>query len=147
MCSFFCSMQITKITSIKMIALSWAISVSLGALGAHFLKEHLTADALASFHVGLRYHFYFNIAALLLIVLNNQFVIYKFSRILLFMGIGTALFSGSIYLLSTSSLWGIDFKFLGPVTPIGGVLIIVSWILLFVNIGHSMSAEKSKNKC
>ncbi len=112
-------------------AISWIIAVSFGALGAHFLKNHLSPDALDSFQVGLRYHFYFNIASLLIILLQTQIEIPRISLVLRLMTAGTLLFSGSIYLLSTSDLTGLSVRFLGPVTPIGGMLIIFSWILLF----------------
>jgi uncharacterized membrane protein YgdD (TMEM256/DUF423 family) len=47
---------------------------------------------------------------------------------------GTLFFSGSIFLLTTKNLTGVDFKFLGPVTPIGGLLLIMAWFWLFIKI-------------
>lgn len=120
---------------IKQIALSWAICISIGALGAHWLKTQLSADSLASFETGNRYHFYMNIGLILLILLENRFEIVNFKRILNILTIGLVLFSGSIYILATKSIHGIEaVKFLGPITPIGGLLMIASWIMLAFNI-------------
>lgn len=120
---------------IKQIALSWAICISIGALGAHWLKTQLSADSLASFETGNRYHFYMNIGLILLVLLENRFEIVNFKRIFNILTIGLVLFSGSIYILATKSIHGIEaVKFLGPITPIGGLLMIASWIMLAFNI-------------
>ena len=124
-----------SIKYLKQIALSWAICISIGALGAHWLKTKLTIDQLASFETGNRYHFYTNIALMLLILLECKFEITKFKNIMRFMSLGMILFSGSIYILATKSIHGIEaVKFLGPVTPIGGVLMITAWVMLVFNI-------------
>ncbi len=127
-------MKLNTYRSIRLIALSWAIAVLLGALGAHFLKSQLSPESLDSFHVGLRYHFYFNIASLLIILIGKQLEIKRISLILSIMSVGTILFSGSIYLLSTKELTGLTVSVLGPVTPLGGLLIIMSWLMLFFNL-------------
>lgn len=120
---------------LKQIALSWAICISIGALGAHWLKTKLSIDQLASFETGNRYHFYINIALILLILLQTKFEITKFKAIFRLLAIGMILFSGSIYILATKSVHGLEaVKFLGPITPIGGVLMIVSWVMLAFNI-------------
>ncbi len=139
-------MNLSISNAIRVIALSWVVAVSFGALGAHFLKAHLTPDSLESFQVGLRYHFYFNIASLLLILIHSQLGIQRISTVLKLMSIGTLLFSGSIYLLSTSSLTGLSVSFLGPVTPIGGLLLIISWFLLFMNVKSKSTNEMQKKK-
>lgn len=120
---------------IKQIALSWAICISIGALGAHWLKTQLSAEHLSSFVTGNRYHFYMNIALILFVLIENRFEILNFKRIMRFMMIGLVLFSGSIYILATKSIHGIEaVRFLGPITPIGGVLMITSWVMLAFNI-------------
>lgn len=108
------------------------IAIVLGAFGAHALKKILSAEKLASFEVGVRYQMYS--ALFLLIVgfngnltlgLTNNWSFYLVST-------GTILFSGSIYLLSLSEYLKKNFKFLGPVTPLGGLLMILGWgCLLF----------------
>lgn len=120
---------------VKQIALSWAICISIGALGAHWLKTQLSPDRLESFETGSRYHFYSNIALLFLVFIENHFEVKHFNRIYQLMMTGMMLFSGSIYILATKEVHGLAFvKFLGPITPIGGILLILSWILLFKNI-------------
>ncbi len=120
---------------LKQIALSWAICISIGALGAHWLKTQLAVEQLASFETGNRYHFYTNIALVLFILLERKFEILKFKTIFRLMALGMVLFSGSIYILATKSIHGIEaVKFLGPITPIGGILMIVSWVMLAFNV-------------
>ncbi len=139
-------MNFSSYNAIRAIALSWVIAVSLGALGAHFLKDQLNLQSFESFQVGLRYHFYFNIASLLVILLQSQIEIKRISIILKLMSFGTLLFSGSIYLLSTTALTDLPVRFLGPVTPIGGLLIISSWFLFFFSIKPKSAIRNAKNK-
>jgi uncharacterized membrane protein YgdD (TMEM256/DUF423 family) len=106
-----------------------AIAVSLGALGSHFLKARLTNEALDSFQVGVRYLMYH---ALAIILINNITYIQSESKDIFVKLVlaGVFLFSGSIFLLSTKQLHGLPVKYLGPVTPAGGVLIISAWVYL-----------------
>jgi len=110
-----------------------ALSVILGAFGAHALKKVLPLPQLESFEVGVKYQMHH---AILLLIIGFYFsfenkwqVIMGWSFI-----IGTFLFSVSIYLLSTASLYGGSLKFLGPVTPFGGLLMIIGWMLLLANV-------------
>ena len=111
------------------------ISITLGAFGAHGLKNILTFSEMGSFEVGVRYQIYHGIV-LLILGLNakkislNSFIIGGFS-------IGIFLFSGSIYLLSMDRAIGVDCSFLGPVTPIGGGTLITTWIFLIIQIARS----------
>ncbi|HLW40969.1 MAG TPA: DUF423 domain-containing protein [Flavobacterium sp.] len=105
------------------------ISIILGAFGAHALKEVLTEEQLVSFETGVRYQMYH--ALFLLLVGITDFISEKQKKIIFTLTLtGVLLFSGSIYLLATQNISGINFKFLGPVTPIGGLLLILSWGLL-----------------
>jgi len=105
------------------------LAIILGAFGAHALKKVLSADKLASFEVGVRYQTY---SALFLLVLgynaNLEISLVKWAFYLV--TIGTILFSFSIYLLSLSEYLKKNFKFLGPITPLGGLLIIIGWACL-----------------
>ena len=107
-------------------------AVILGAFGAHLLSEMLSADALQSFEVGVRYQFFHGMALLFLSLTPNQ---QKFiNRTALLFMVGTLLFSISIYLLSLSTMYGDTGlpAILGPVTPIGGLLLIIGWVNLLV---------------
>ncbi|MFG6687198.1 DUF423 domain-containing protein [Mariniflexile sp. HNIBRBA6329] len=107
-------------------------SVILGAFGAHGLKELIVPEAQQTFETGVRYQMYH--AILLLFVGTTVHVRLKFKKqIYFFTLIGILLFSGSIYGLATNALTTFDFKIIGFVTPIGGLLLIISWALLFIN--------------
>ncbi len=102
------------------------VAIALGAFGAHGLKKILTTEQLSTFEVGVRYQMYH--ALFLLFVSSTHFLNSREKLIVFsFTLIGILLFSGSIYLLSTSSITGIKTKFIGPITPIGGLFLIVSW--------------------
>lgn len=106
------------------------ISIVLGAFGAHALKKVLSTDQLSSFEVGVRYMMYH--ALFLLFVGTTQLLLPEQKSIIYYLTLlGTLFFSVSIFLLSTSAATGINFKFLGPITPIGGLLLITSWALVF----------------
>lgn len=109
-----------------------ALGVSIGALGAHGLKPHLSANAIDSFETGVRYQLYHALFLLLLSVVANEQSRF-FSRLKWVVTIGVVCFSGSIYLLVTDGLMGVSLpKLFGLVTPIGGVLLIISWIGLLI---------------
>jgi uncharacterized membrane protein YgdD (TMEM256/DUF423 family) len=111
---------------------SAAIAVILGALGAHALKTVLPDAQLASFETAVRYHVYHALAILLTAIIGLQLKASLQVTLWLF-AIGTLLFSGSIYLLATIPLHGLEeLRALGPVTPIGGVLLIAGWVSLAV---------------
>ena len=111
------------------------LGVILGAFGAHALKEQLTPDRLASFETGVRYQMY-HALALLVVALLFQYLDERLLRIVGWLfAIGVLLFSGSIYLLACRDMIGLtSYKWLGPITPIGGTLLIIGWgLLLFAS--------------
>jgi len=109
------------------------IAIILGAFGAHALKETLDANQLASFETGVRYEMYH--AIFLLVIGSTSHVPEKAKRnIYYFVLSGVVLFSGSIYLLATRNITGLDIRAIGMVTPIGGLLMICAWGVLFLNI-------------
>jgi uncharacterized membrane protein YgdD (TMEM256/DUF423 family) len=109
------------------------IAIILGAFGAHALKEVLNENQLVSFETGVRYQFYHT---LFLLFLGTTVLLSDKTKkiILILVLVGVLFFSGSIYLLATNDLTSIDFKFLGPITPVGGLLLISAWSALFLNI-------------
>jgi len=116
------------------IGLLGALAVALGALGAHYLKSKvetglMTMDQVNGFDTGVKYHIYHVLAMLIVIILKN-FYQSKFLNIAYtFFLWGIILFSGSLYFLCTRNLLGAEWlKFLGPVTPIGGVSFVVGWL-------------------
>ena len=113
---------------ISIAALLAFLSVALGAFGAHSLNELLTTEKLNSFETGVRYQFYHSLA--LLIICLNANKLNATALIGKFMLIGIVFFSFSIYLLSLQELIGINLSILGPITPIGGLLLMISWLIL-----------------
>ena len=114
---------------IRIAALLGLVGVVLGALGSHALKARLAPEALESFEVGVRYQMLH--ALLLLAVEALPILIERYKRIIARLVVsGVLTFSGSIYLLSTRAISGLDLSFLGPVTPVGGLLLIAAWGVL-----------------
>ena len=104
------------------------LAVILGAFGAHGLKGRLTEDLLAIYQTGVQYHFYHSLGLLLIGVIAWQLpgsVWLKWSAWIMLAGI--ILFSGSLYLLALTNV-----RWLGMITPIGGIAFIVAWLLLLV---------------
>ena len=108
------------------------IAIVLGAFAAHGLEKVITKDAIETFQVGVRYQMYH---ALLLLFVGATTKIKAKSKqwIFILTVLGVILFSGSIYGLATNELTGFDFKSLGFLTPIGGLLLILSWVVMFLN--------------
>ena len=105
------------------------LSVVLGAFGAHKIKKILSIERLESFETGVRYQMY---AAFFLLIVGY---ILKFETtsekwISILMIAGTFLFSVSIYFLAFQDYLGMNLKFLGPITPLGGLFMIISWGML-----------------
>ena len=105
-------------------------AVIFGALGAHYLKDLITSVQLTSFETGVKYQF-FHALAILSISLNREKFNTHVIKSLFFLFLGTLFFSFSIYLLVLKDLLVISFPLLGLITPIGGLLLIIGWFLLF----------------
>ena len=103
--------------------------IILGAFGAHALKELVDLSKVASFETGVRYQMYHGIV-LLVVGINWDRIrqIKKLPIVLIYCG--TLLFSGSIYGLVVGAAVGQQWSFLGPVTPIGGTLLIAAWAII-----------------
>lgn len=108
------------------------LAVLLGAFGAHALKRRFSEDQLKSFETGVKYQMYH---ALMLIITGVSFQFIETSQILMAWSfiLGIILFSFSIYGLTLSDALGKKMRFLGPVTPLGGLLLVLGWILFTIN--------------
>lgn len=104
------------------------LAVLLGALGAHALEQRLEPAQLLSFKTGVRYQMWHALAILATLPWRKQ--IKGLAAVHLLWLIGTVLFSVSIYFLSLQSFMNISLPWLGPVTPLGGLLMILGWALL-----------------
>lgn len=117
-------------------------AIALGAFAAHGLKELLSVESMKSFETGVRYQMYHALLCLLLGSTNT--LQEKFKKIIFYLLIsGVFMFSGSIYLLATNDFSGIDFRTIGFVTPIGGLLLITAWgIMCFSFINSIRNTQK-----
>jgi uncharacterized membrane protein YgdD (TMEM256/DUF423 family) len=107
------------------------LSVILGAFGAHALKKILSVERLESFETGVRYQMYAAFFLLIIgYILKFDTTSEKWTSILMI--VGTFMFSVSIYFLSLQDYLGANLKFLGPITPLGGLLMILSWGMLIL---------------
>ena len=113
-------------------ALLGVTGIVLGAFAAHGLKDLIAPESVQTFETGVRYQMYH--ALFLLFIGSTAYVSTKAKKQIFYLVmIGLLLFSGSIYGLATNLLTNFDFKSIAFVTPIGGLCLIISWILLFVN--------------
>ncbi len=109
------------------------LAVILGAFGAHGLKGKLSPEALVSFETGVRYQFIHALAIFVAVWLADRSGLALPLTAGWFFAAGILLFSGSIYLLATRALLGIEsWRWLGPVTPLGGLCFIVGWVTLLI---------------
>lgn len=104
------------------------LAIIFGAFGTHALKKILSENQLKSFETGIKYQMYHAIV-LLLLGFNFQF---STSAMYWCFSLGILLFSFSIYGLVLSDAKGKKLKFLGPITPIGGLLFVIGWLLLIL---------------
>lgn len=110
-------------------AIAGFLAVALGAFGAHALKSRLSADMLNVFEVGVRYHLYHALALLAAAWACSRWPgqLTSASGWLFLMGI--IVFSGSLYLLSITGL-----RWLGAITPIGGLTLLSGWVCLLLAV-------------
>jgi uncharacterized membrane protein YgdD (TMEM256/DUF423 family) len=115
-----------------------AVGVVLGALGAHALEGRLDPGQIDSFKTGVRYQVWHTLAVFIVQLIPEKALSQKVKNTVsaLFI-LGIVFFSLSIYILSTRPIFGMEgsMGFLGPVTPIGGLILIISWIYLAVQLG------------
>lgn len=112
-----------------------AFSVILGAFGAHALKEELSPDKISAFDKGVRYQFMHAVSLILFSVMPEKFQTKLLNTASWMMCFGILFFSGSIYILTTKELIGIEnISFIAPITPLGGLCFISGWVLFSVNV-------------
>ncbi len=117
------------------------LAIVLGAFAAHGLKSLITLESQQTFETAVRYQMYH--AFFLFIIGGLNTLNQKVKRAIFFLVIvGLVFFSGSIYGLATNALTVFDYKSIGFITPIGGLLLIVAWLILLINF-LKMSADKS----
>lgn len=113
-------------------AVSAFIGVAAGAFGAHALKSRLPPDLLAVFEVGVRYQMYHAFALIATAWIVGRWPGGVASTAGLLFIVGTVLFSGSLYLLSFTGI-----RWLGAITPIGGLAWLAAWACLAWAVARS----------
>jgi len=106
------------------------IAVSMGAFGAHFLKTKISENMLTVFQTAVQYHFYHSLGLIIIGVLTISIKPEKYLGIagwMMFFGI--ILFSGSLYILSTTAT-----RWVGIITPFGGIAFIASWVFIAIAV-------------
>ena len=116
-----------------------ALSVALGAFGAHSLKKIVSPEAVSTFETGVRYQFYHTFALLLIAVLYEKFS----SKWLVWAGnsfiIGIILFCGSLYILTLlNATNSVGLRKIGIITPFGGLFFIAGWLFLMWAVSRKL---------
>ena len=129
-------------TFIKIAALAGALSVILGAFGAHTLKKLISVEILATYQTGVTYQFYHTFALLAVGILYKRYQ----NRWLEWAGrlfiAGMILFSGSLYILTAmQATRQVGLAGFGIITPVGGLLLVAGWICLFLAIPSPRKKE------
>jgi len=109
------------------------LAIILGAFGAHGLKDKVSPERIATFEVGVRYQFYIGLAMLIL-GFNEEKLGFSLKPTFLLLLIGVLFFSVSIYFLAIQEILGTSLKFLGPITPVGGLLMIIGFLIFLVKL-------------
>ncbi len=108
------------------------LAIIFGAFGAHALKKILAVEELTTFETGVKYQMYH---ALFLLFIGLSSISQKTKKTIYYLVVfGVIFFSGSIYGLATNKLSSFDFKTIGFITPIGGLLLILAWGILLFNL-------------
>jgi uncharacterized membrane protein YgdD (TMEM256/DUF423 family) len=123
-------------TLLTIAAISGLLAVAIGAFGAHGLKDRVTTELMVVYQTGVQYHFYHTFALFvvgLLLLQYPQLPLLSWSGGLFIVGI--IIFSGSLYILALTGV-----KWLGAITPIGGLAFIAAWLCLalaiYSNVGE-----------
>ena len=115
----------------RIACVSLALSIVLGSMGAHAMKPHLTAEAFNSWETAVKYQVYQSLGLLALSMAGRagyvKVGIHRWSMFAI--ALGMLFFSGSLYLRSSTPVTGVDFSWLGPVAPMGGLFLILGWVL------------------
>jgi len=135
-------MQDTNIRLGVVAAFLGAVTILLGAFGAHGLKNIVNEQAVTSFETGVRYQMY-HVFALFILAYIKPLTAKQRIRIARLFGIGILLFSGSIYMLVLRDYLPFDSYKIAFVTPIGGVFFIIGWVVLAFSL---LKSKKENSK-
>ncbi|MGK0440240.1 MAG: uncharacterized membrane protein YgdD (TMEM256/DUF423 family) [Pseudohongiellaceae bacterium] len=130
---FECLVEFLKImakTFLIIAALNGFLAVALGAFGAHALKNKSPPDLMAVYQTAVQYHFYHVLALMLTAMLLMQWPDARWLKISGYsFTVGLIIFCGSLYVLAFSGI-----RWLGAITPIGGVAFMIGWLALAMGL-------------
>lgn len=124
--------------NLSITALLGITAIVLGAFATHSLKENLSPEAMSSLETGIRYQMYHVIVLLFVNTFSGFSETFK-NRVSLLFFFGILFFSGSIY---TIYLLGVDASNIWFVTPLGGLLFIIGWLVLFFHFTKKVINKK-----
>ena len=123
-------------TIIMTAAILLALAVAIGAFGAHGLKAHHSEAMLQTWKTGVEYHFYHSLGLLIIGVLSVLMPSNLLNWSAAFLYAGIILFSGSLYILALTGI-----RWLGAITPLGGISFIAGWMFLAVAVFKGFTAK------
>ena len=118
------------------------LSVIFGAFGAHILKEFITDKQIISFKTGVQYQIFHGLTILFISLKERYFI--NPNKSLKIMTTGIILFSFSIYFICLKDILNISIQYISPLTPLGGVLLITSWVMLLTNVKKNNLSDNSR---
>jgi len=117
-----------------------AITVALGAFGAHGLEGKVTDKAVKIFETAVKYQLYHVLALALAGILYKDYPNKRIKNAGIFFLLGIVCFSGSLYVLTwATAIVSPNFKWVGPITPVGGVFFMVGWVYLALGVNKKAS--------
>ncbi len=122
-------------SKVIVVAVLGFLAVALGAFGAHGLQNaNIDAKILHAYQTGVQYHFYHLLAMAFLLSISDMVKIKRLNLIFNLFLLGIVLFSGSLYAMAFGQALGMELKWLGPITPIGGLSFLAAWAILAVTL-------------
>lgn len=122
-------------------AIAAMLAVVTGAFGAHTLKKIITAEYLDVWNKAVLYQFIHAFALIVTGLIPKENASVKIDHAAKAFMTGIICFSGSLYILSLKEVLNINFNFIGPVTPLGGLLFITGWIFLLLSLRSKQSVK------
>ena len=126
-----------KSNGLKMFAIFGMLAVALGAFGAHGLKSKVPESILEAYKTGVLYHSIHTLVIGIIAIAGQLGYIQKSHRIINVFALGIILFSGSLYGIAFANVFQMNTSIIGPITPIGGIVLILAWVFTFLNVKKS----------
>lgn len=118
------------------------LAVALGAFGAHGLKKLVDEQTVEVFKTGVQYQFYHAMALIVTAILSQKFAAWELNWAGNLFISGIILFSGSLYAITAFKTMAVEIPtFIGPITPLGGLLFIAGWTFLLIAILKTRSSQ------